>query len=546
MLTYFYNVCRLGMVGLVIGFTGCASTGTKVVATPVEIDKPLRSVSHTVALAEKVAPKETGEPAVDLAAFEAIPSKETTGEVILLDSTPEEAPSVPAAVSLAAEFTPAGNLYPLDLANALSLGGADNLQVRIARTRLYQAQAQHLEAKALWLPSIRLGVGYNKHDGRLQATEGDVLDANRNSLFYGGGAGLGDAPLAGGSGGPARLMVNLSLADAYFKPLSACQEVAARGAATRVATNDSLAEIAIGYHSLVEAHGMLANANATQEQVQNMLNLVENFEREGFSSQTEVHRAKTALAGRQRMVSDAQRMSLVRSTELARLLRLPAQVQLSPVEEFVLPVDYVDESMDTDSQIAVALHSRPEMDQLAASREAACFRVKEEKWRPWIPNVQVGASAGGFGGGPSTQFPSAAGRSDVDLLAVWEVKNLGLGNLALQRQRRGELHERELDLEVLRDRIASEVVAASADVASYRQQVDLALESIGAAKESYDLNEQRIRANEGLPIELLQSISALADARDAYTETVANYHRSQYRLIRAMGNTAGTFVPSQN
>ena len=123
------------------------------------------------------------------------------------------------------------------------------------------------------------------------------------------------------------------------------------------------------------------------------------------------------------------------------------------------------------------------------------------------------------------------------------MKNLGLGNVALQRQRRGELHERELDLEVLRDRIASEVVAASADVASYRQQVDLARESIAAAKESYELNEQRIRENEGLPIELLQSISALADARDAYTEAVANYHRAQYRLLRAMGNSADAFAP---
>ncbi len=538
MLSQHNSTWQLGVACLVIGLGGCASTGSKLATGPTEIDTPLRSVSHTVALAKKDIAKGTAEPTADLVALEATPSKETTGELLRIDSIPEEVRPVQAAAIARVDSVPPGEIYPLDLANALSLGGADNLQVRIARTRLYQAQAKHLAAKALWLPSLRMGVGYNKHDGRLQATEGEVIEAGRNSLFYGAGLGLGDAPLAGGSGGPARLFVNLSLADAYFKPLSAHQEVAAQGAAARAATNDSLAQIAIGYHSLVEAHGLLANAKASQEQVRNMLDLVENFEREGFSSRTEVNRAKADLASRQRKVSDAQRRSVVRSAELARLLRLPAQVRLAPVEEFVLPMDYTEGPSDANPRIAEALQNRPEIAQAIASHQAACFRVKEEKWRPWIPNVQVGASAGGFGGGSSTEFPSAAGRSDVDLLAVWEVKNLGVGNVALHRQRRGELHERELDLEVLRDRIASEVVAASADVASYREQVELALQSIGAAKESYDLNEQRIRANEGLPIELLQSISALADARDAYTQAVANYHRSQHRLMRAMGNHA--------
>jgi len=165
--------------------------------------------------------------------------------------------------------------------------------------------------------------------------------------------------------------------------------------------------------------------------------------------------------------------------------------------------------------------------------------VKEEKWRPWIPNVQVGASAGGFGGGTSTNFPSSSDRSDVDLIAVWEMKNMGMGNVARQRLRRGELHERVLEIEALRDRIAAEVVAAAADVASYRHQSEIAQEAIAAAEQSYRLNEQRIRESEGLPIELLQSISALAEARIAYTEIVANYNRSQYQLLRALGNPAG-------
>ncbi|MCG8448240.1 MAG: TolC family protein [Pirellulales bacterium] len=507
---------------------GCLSTGSKVADTRDPFLEP------TIHSRVTQASSETDE-------------TEPDGEVLLASLSVASEPSLPipeTSEPLPVETEIGSGVYLIDLANALGLGGADNLQVRLARTRLFQAQARHLQAKTLWLPSLRFGVGYNKHDGRLQETVGNVIEVERNSLFYGGGIGLGNTPLTAGAGGPPRLFVNLSLADAYFKPLAACQEVAAHGAAERVATNDSLAEIAVGYHSLVEAHGMLANATAARELAQNMVDTVESFEREGFSSKTEVNRARTELAKWQRAVAEAERITVVRSAELARVLRLPPQVQLAPVEEFVMPIDLVDPETEADALISMAWRSRPEISQYVALREAACFRVREEKWRPWIPNVHAGASGGGFGGGVSTQFPSAAGRSDVDLLAIWEWQNLGLGNVALQRQRRGELHERVLELEALREKIAAEVVAATADVASYRRQMELARESIAAAQESYNLNLQRIRAGEGLPIELLQSISALAEAQTAYTFAVANYNRAQYRLMRAMGNPAG--VPADS
>ena len=321
--------------------------------------------------------------------------------------------------------TVGSGVYPIDLANALGLGGADNLQVRLARTRLFQAQARHLQAKTLWLPSLRLGIGYNKHDGRLQETTGNVIEVERNSLFYGGGFGLGGMPLNGGAGGPPRLAVNLSLADAYFKPLAACQEVAAHGAAERVASNDSLAEIAIGYHSLLEAHGRLANAEDARGMAEKMVGLVENFEQEGFSSKTEVSRARTALGRWQRDVADAERQTVTTSAKLARVLRLPAQVQLVPAEEFVLPIEVIEGALDVDSMVAEACLRRPEISRQHAFREAACFRVQEEKWRPWIPNVQAGASGGGFGGGPSTTFPSASDRSDVDLLGCLGMAEYG-------------------------------------------------------------------------------------------------------------------------
>lgn len=119
---------------------------------------------------------------------------------------------------------------------------------------------------------------------------------------------------------------------------------------------------------------------------------------------------------------------------------------------------------------------------------------------------------------------------------------MGMGNVTRQRVRRGELHERVLELEFVREQIAAEVVAAAADVASYRRQMEIAAEAISEAQQSYHLSNERIRAGEGLPIELLQSITALAEARDAYTIAIAHSNRSQYRLLRALGNPAAVPV----
>lgn len=425
--------------------------------------------------------------------------------------------------------------YPIDLGNALRLGGASNLEIRIARSRIAEAQARYLRARTLWLPSLRFGVGYNKHDGRIQETEGNVLEVSRGSLFFGGGAGLGHVPLAGGSSGPFRLAVNLSLADAAFAPLVECQLVSAASAASNAALNDNLLAIASAYFGLVEANGQLANERLATAAAKQTADQVEAFARAGESSKTEVERVRTELALREQRLVDAERRVTTASAELARLLRLPPQVELVPVEEFVLPVTFFEAGEPVDGLIALARTSRPEVAEASARLQAACWRTKQETFRPWLPNVQAGASGGTFGGGTGSDLVNYGGRSDVDLLAVWELQNVGAGNIALRREAASQCHQRELELAAVRDQAAADVVSAHADVVGFHRQLEVAESAIGSAEESYQLNLSRIRQGEGLPIELIQSLNAMARALEQYTSAVANYNRAQYRLMRAVG-----------
>jgi outer membrane protein TolC len=439
---------------------------------------------------------------------------------------------------------PDSKVQPIDLSYALAIGGANNWQIAIARTRVLEAQAQYLNAKSLWLPSLRFGIGYNNHAGRIQATDGPVIDVNRNSMFLGGGAGLGQTPLNGGAGGPPRLFVNLSLADAAFAPLVGGQLFRAARAGEGAAMNDELLAVASAYFGLMESYGMLANERQAMTAAKDMVFQVTEFSRAGLSSQTEVERALTEFSDRQQVVEDVNRQIVVRSAELARLLRLPPQRQLAPIEDYIVPVDFFSASVTTDELISQALVRRPEIAAGQARLQAACWRTKQEAWRPLLPNVQVGASGGTFGGGRD-HLVNFGSRSDVDLLAVWELQNVGLGNMALRREARSLFRRADYELGSIRDRVATEVVTAHADVASYRRQVEIGRQAMESAGESYQLNAERIQQGEGLPIELLQSITAMVKTQNGYTAAVANYHRAQYRLMRAVGEPPAAQPPPE-
>ena len=432
------------------------------------------------------------------------------------------------------------NAYPIDLANALGLASANSLQIELARERVLEAVAQMRQADFQWLPSLRGGVGFNKHDGQLQATNGTVLPSNRQSVFVGGGAGLGNSTLAGGSGGPARLMVNLSLADAFFEPLVAERLVDAADAAETSTMNDELLAVAEAYFSLVEAHGLLAGAQQGLHSSTEMHDLIKLFNAHAKASSAEVDRTATEQARWEQAVEDTQRRSVLASADLIRLLRLDPHLIVVPAEDKVIPIALFDDSFATDSLIAQGLTSRPELAQHDAVVDAALRRLRQEKVRPWLPNVQLGASSGHFGGGPSDATTTSGGRLDLDVAAVWELRNLGFGNIALRRQRASQMRQAVNVAEQWRDRITSEIIKAHADVISFRRQIKTALDRVKASGASYRSNFQRIREEgEGLPIELLDAIRSRTEAQDAYTRAVTDYNRAQYRLLRAVGQPPG-------
>jgi outer membrane protein len=415
------------------------------------------------------------------------------------------------------------------------MAGGSAWTVQLARERTVEAHADLQQAQALWLPSLQFGVGWNKHDGRIQATPGNVIEASRSSLFVGGGATLGSGPVAGGSGGPFRLFADLELAEAFFAPKIAGRQLSARRAGVSVAKYQALLDAGIAYIDLLESSGQVADAQTAIDSAGELLRLTRTFADAGAGAQADVDRAATEEARLEQRLRDAHRLFRTRSARLSRHLRLDPRFPLQPADQVIVPIELSSDEMDLDSHISTAVAQRPEINELSHEIAAFCLAARQAKVAPWIPYVSVTTSAGSFGGGTGSNLDNQGSRSDLDLQALWELDSLGLGVAAKRNRAHSRLAQRRTMLADVRDQITADVVAEYENVANYRTQIESANRAMELAESSYQRNLQRVRADEGLPIELLQAITARANALRDRTAAVSNFNRSQLRLMYACG-----------
>ncbi|MCP4787994.1 MAG: TolC family protein [Fuerstiella sp.] len=448
----------------------------------------------------------------------------------------DEADSPPAVPPDGAEQ----EAFPVDLPTILRLAGGRNWAVQLAGERIHQAQADVMAAEAMWLPSLNVGVGATKHEGQIQATTGEILDVSRNSLFVGGGAKVANAPLTGGAGGPARLFLDLSIADALFQPLVARQKSCAAQYHQAVAFNDAQLEGTLAYFDLVSAQGEAAINAENLSDAAGLLSMTQAFVAAGKASPAEVSRVQVIVANHQQSVVDAQLKIRLASSELIRIVRLdPSQLStealLYSADDHLLPIELISEASDLSALIAQGQGARPEVGEQHALTQAQLANNRNQELRPFIPSLNLGVSAGGFGGGMGSDIDRFDGRADIDAMLVWEVRNLGFGERAARGETSSRYRQAVLRSHQVQDQIAEEVRSAWHRVRAGRQRMDISRDNVSEAVRLVDMNFERIRGLEGLPLEAIQALHAVSQARLSYLRAIVKYNKAQADLLRAIG-----------
>lgn len=442
----------------------------------------------------------------------------------------------PAAVP---SSTPVEEGFPIDLAAAVHLAGGESLAVALAREQTREANARVQAAEALWLPSIRLGLNYNKHEGVIQDVVGNAFRTSRGAFFNGLGAG------AVGASSPAYpgLAANFHLADALIQPLAARQTAAARYDATTAARNDALLDGALGYLDLLNRAQDLAVATEARGRAAQLAELTGHFARSGMGTAADADRARAELSLRDVDLTRCREAYDVARARLAQVLRLDPTLKLVPTEEFVAPLELTAAELPVAELVARGLSSRPE---LAEHRHLVCAaveRLRRERYAPLVPSVLVGTSFGGFGAGLGGNISGYGDRFDFDAVAYWELRNLGAGDRAARGVAQSQLNQARVRQLAMLDLVAREVVEAHAAVTSRRRQIEAARAAVAAAQDSYRRNVDRIHGGEGLPIETLQSLQAWATAEREYVRAVIDFNAAQFRLQRAMGYPVDSSTP---
>lgn len=331
---------------------------------------PIRLASHT----QDAAPSAPSPPAPPDGPVDSSRTDEAEGS----------SPSLPVEEEVA---SPEGG-DPITFAAALARASGENPQVAFANERIREAFAQYEQAKVLWLPSVRAGVSYNKHEGPLQEFDGGVSRASRTALESGlgvGATGTGSPPVSG-------VVASFRLADAMLQPRIAGDVTAARSHAATAIAHDLLLSTALAYLDLLRAVQEETIAQETLEHARELAGMTVAFARAGQGSQADADRAEAELAVRQNAVARAEEATKVASARLSELLHLDPTAFLVPDEPGIVPVDLVPRHTAVPELVGQGLLNRPELAESRHLVSAAVNRLKRERCAPLIPSLLLGIS----------------------------------------------------------------------------------------------------------------------------------------------------------
>lgn len=427
---------------------------------------------------------------------------------------------------------------PMDLGTALRLAGVQNPELLAARERVTEAAALRQLAAAQSLPNLNVGSNYDLHRGTLQQSNGSIITINRDALYVG----LGTSAIGGGTVTIPGLNYNLNVGAAWFAFLQSRQNVARAATAARTAENDTLLRVALAYTDLLRADGRRAIAVQNRGDAAELARLTAAYAATGQGRKADADRAAVELQRRDADLTQAEADMLSTSARLCQLLNLDPSTRLKPIDGWVVPAPIVPDATPLPDLIALALMQRPELAERRSEIQMALYALSSAKLLPFSPNVIVGFSSGGFGGGSniatdlgSPRFGDFGSRTDLDTMMFWTAQNLGVGNLAQIRGSQSRLRQANLrELDTL-NRVRAEVAENQARAAARFLQIDSTSKATQSATEAFSEDLARIRGRQGLPIEAVDSMRLLGRSRYEYLDSIIDYNRSQFQLFVSLG-----------
>ncbi len=271
---------------------------------------------------------------------------------------------------------PIENPLALNLPSVLAAVDSQHPIVGLAQWRVQQAYAALDRAQVLWLPSIQTGFSFHRHDGNYQASDGSIIDVNRNSFQYGLGAG---ATGAGTTNTRPGIVAEFHLADAIFLPKVTEKSAWAQGHAANATLNRQLLVAATAYFELVAAHQELRIVEQSRQRFSEITTITVDFAETGEGLNADADRLRTELALIESRLIGAEERVAVAAAQLAQAISLDGGGTIVPTDINAIPLDLIEPGKEKGTLIATALQARPELKESQALVAAACEAFQRER-----------------------------------------------------------------------------------------------------------------------------------------------------------------------
>ncbi|HEY7424525.1 MAG TPA: hypothetical protein VH682_09880 [Gemmataceae bacterium] len=447
---------------------------------------------------------------------------------------------------------------PINLASALRLADARPIIVAAAQASAWVSEAQLQKAKVLWMPAFMMNAAYFRHDGFGPDLGGGVNVPQGLNAF--------GQPVVGSFGKPLNQDLNwfisgvslyqaVATTDFIFQPLAARQDLNAKRWDIQTAKNEALLETARAYFNVHQYRGRYAGGLYCVEQGRKLLAKINDLSRD-LVPRVEVDRARNLLADLEQLAVSEREEWRVASADLTQVLRLDPRAVAVPLEPDHMQLTLIDPARSLDDLIPIGLTNRPELSAQQALIQAALVRIRQEKMRPLLPLITITGfqTPGGmttqaaiFGTGNGGKMNLWSFRDDISTQLIWQLQNMGFGNMALIKKRRGEQSRAVAALFQMQDMVAAEVTQSQAALQSAAARVVQAerglrtglvtfqrnLEGLGQTRRFENVLELIYR-----PQEVVFALKLLKTAFDEYYTTVAEYNIAQFQLFHALGYPA--------
>ena len=417
----------------------------------------------------------------------------------------------------AAKVTPAPSL--LSLGQAIQLAIQNNVITLLARERRREAEGLKQESLSGLLPNIS-GTAY-------QAS----VTQNLAALGFQSGTFPGFTRTFIGPFN--NFDARARLVQTIFS-LSAIRNYRAGRAGVRIAElQEQLAReqvasfTALTYLESLRADRAVSAAQANVDLAQMLLNLATDQRNAGVATGVDVTRAETRLAQEQLRLAQAETSSEQARLNLQRVVGLPLGSSLTLTDQ----LQFADEVEPTaDAAVAQANENRREV------------RIAEEQLRlndlerkaveaEYLPSLEFVGDYGVSGITPTnTDLPTR--RAAIQLNVPIFNGGLTRGRLTVATSRE---RQAELELGSVRGQVEEDVRLALVTLRTAVAQVHAADESVRLAQRELEMAQDRFRAGVGDNLEVVNAQTALANARDAQVNALAQYNAARLNLAASVG-----------